>query len=530
MAKYIIFEYMSAPMLSLLSAVAFAAALPNEILPFGNGFLGLVALIPFYHALRIAPDRRTAIGCGALFGAVSTMLSNYWLANFGEFSAWTLGGPTVGYIGYNALLAVILFTLLRAPTKLRPIAFALAWSGYELLKSIGYLGYPWGLAAYSFGDSIALMQIADVTGVYGISFLIVYANASIAEIIGAGSIGSWRRVLAMPAVRHLAIVAMLFALAIGYGAYRLQNLPTAENTVRMALVQQNSDSWATGNLGSTISTLQRLSNEVLSTGEHDVLVWSENSLSLPYEEYRDGYYDRVPAELPLTEFIAQLELPLMTGSPYIPAGSTDTAWNAALLIEPGTGNVMERYGKRQLVPFAEHIPFWELPFVQHFFREVVGLRAIWTMGNEYVLFQIPSASGETVLASAPICFEDAFAGLVRQFTKKGAQVHINMTNNAWSETDSAQLQHFIAARFRAIESRRPLVRSTNSGLTTVVDIDGVPIAELPMFEAAALSVDVPIYPSDSLTVYHMAGDLFAWLAIALTAAGIVAAAYFRWEE
>ena len=165
-----------------LSAVLFAAALPNEVANYGVPALGLVALIPLYAALREASEMRVALWVGGVYGALSTVLSNYWLANFGEFAVWTLGGPTVAYVVYNMLLAAVLRTLMRLPDRLRPPAFAAAWAGYELLKSIGYLGHPWGLAAYSFGGVLRMQQIADITGVYGLSFVIVYANAVLAEI------------------------------------------------------------------------------------------------------------------------------------------------------------------------------------------------------------------------------------------------------------------------------------------------------------------------------------------------------------
>lgn len=524
---------MKAPLLAILSAVAFSAALPNEFVHYGSPLVGLVALVPLYAAFRISPDMATAVRSGAVFGAISTMLSNYWLANFGEFSVWTLGGPTLGYIGYNMLLATILYTLMRLPSRFRPLAFTAAWTGYELLKSIGYLGYPWGLAAYSFGDSIALMQIADITGVYGLTFLVVYANASIGELLfretvanpgGSGVL----RIASSSAVRHLATAGILFALALGYGQFRLSDLPDETNTVDAVLVQQNSDSWS-GNLGSAIATLQRLSSDALEEGSHDILVWSENSLSLPYADFRSGYYENSPASKPLTEFIAELNVPLMTGSPYRPPDPDEVAWNSALLIEPGTGNIIDRYGKQQLVPFAEHIPLWNIPFVQQFFREVVGLQAIWEPGAERVLFDIPAGSG-TVKTATPICFEDAFAPVIRDFTRDGANLFINLTNNAWSQTDSAQYQHFVAARFRTIESRRTLVRSTNSGLTSVVGIDGRIRDSLPMFEAAALEVEVPVYQQDSLTVYHTIGDLFAWLMLALTAVCIAWIGVREWID
>ncbi len=462
-------------------------------------------------------------------------LSNYWLANFGELAVWTLGGPTVAYAVYNMLLAAVLRTLMRLPDRLCPPAFAAAWTGYELLKSIGYLGYPWGLAAYSFGGALRMQQIADITGVYGLSFVIVYVNAVLAEIILYGA-SIWIREAKprraaeerIPArlIRHLMLATALFAATAAYGEYRLTQRRVPVDEIRAVLVQQNTDSWRPGNLDVAVSVLQGLSAAALADGEHDLLVWSENSLSLPYREERDEFFWQYPQPVSLAEFIASLEVPLLTGSPYLPRESSENVWNAVVLIEPGSGELLERYGKRRLVPFAEHIPLWEFAPVRTFFRNVVGLRTVWSPAEETVLFELPTRQG-SVKAGVPIIFEGAFAPLTREFTRAGAQLLINMTNNSWPQTESAQYQQFVVTRFRAIEARRPLLLATISGLTSAVDITGEKLAKLPMFEEGALEVPAPIYESNSFTVYHRIGDLFAWLMVATTVLFTVKAAVKR---
>jgi apolipoprotein N-acyltransferase len=453
-------------------------------------------------------------------------LSNYWLANFGDFAIWTLGGPVVGYTVYNAVLAVVLYRLLQLPIRLRPLAFAAAWAGYELLKSSGYLAYPWGLAAYSFGDVLLMQQIADVTGVYGLSFLVVYANAALAEL----ALDTVRPVLPRPetadrgmaprVARHVWIAIALFAVAAGYGHIRLWGRPEPVDTIRAALVQPNIDPWQFGNLSETLTTLQRLSEEALERGDHDLLVWSETSLSIPYREYRRGYYDRNPDHQPFTEFLSSLDVPLLTGSPYIHVGPTDRIWNAVILIDPDTGDLLERYGKRHLVPFAEHVPLWELEPVRQFFQNVVGLTAVWSPADERVLFDVPTRHG-SALAAVSISFEGAFAPLARDSTRGGAQLLINMTNNSWSRTESAQYQQFVVTRFRAIEARRTLMISTVSGLTALVDWDGTKLDSIPMFEEGALVVDAPIYESRSRTIYHLWGDSVGWAMIAVAMASLL---------
>ncbi len=507
---------MKTVLLALTSSVFFPLALPNEILLFGSPLLGLVALSPLYAAFVLAPDRRTAIIAGIIFGAISTALGNFWLANFGDFSVWTLGGPIVGYIGYNWLLALALYAVTRLRTDLRPLLFASVWTAYEFLKSIGYLGYPWGLAAYPFADLVVFTQIADLTGVYGVTFVAVYLQSLAGEAVLRFSHQEpdSHRVT----YRH-AVFALILVLSVAmYGVIRLNDQPATDTRLRVALVQQNSDSWETGNEEQTLRTLIRLSQDALRRYDPDLLIWSETSLRLPYVTYADSWFERVPQDVSIRDFLRDSPVPLLTGSPYLPHGRGGIAWNASMLLEPD-GSVSAVYGKRQLVPFAESVPFWEWEPMQRFYLEMVGIQAVWEPGDRMTIFEIPGRDGP-VYAATPICFEDAFAGVVRAFHRAGADVLLNLTNNAWSETDSAQTQHFTAARFRSIETRLPLVRSTNAGLTSIVDRHGRLQDSIPMFEEGVLFAEVPIYRGQGLTVYSTVGDVFAVGMLGITIASI----------
>ena len=118
---------------------------------------------------------------GVVFGGVSTALSNFWLMFFQGFSVWTYGGTILGYVGFNALLFPFLRGFSRIGGRFRPFLLASAWCVYEYFKSIGFLGYPWGLIAYPMGGFLPLVQFVDVTGVWGLSFLMALVNALVAE-------------------------------------------------------------------------------------------------------------------------------------------------------------------------------------------------------------------------------------------------------------------------------------------------------------------------------------------------------------
>ena len=197
----------------------------------------------------------------------------------------------------------------------------------------------------------------------------------------------------------------------------------------------------------------------------------------------------------------------MTGSPYRTDGGEFAIHNAVLLLG-SNGEIQQWYGKQQLVPFAEYVPFWESPIVQSFFQEVVGIGAIWAPGPGVRLFTIDREGGSPIQVGTPICFEDAFAYITRRFVRSGADVLINLTNNAWSLTDSAQLQHLVAARFRAVETRRSLIRSTNAGFTGVIDPWGRVTSWLPMFEEGYLIAEVPVYTPVTIPLYVRWGEYF----------------------
>ncbi len=526
--------------LTLLSAVLFPLALPSELFAYGNAFLGIWALSFFYMALRLADSPREASLHGVLFGAVSTAIANYWLMYFGQFSAWTLGGVIAGYTGYNAVLAPILWYFLRSPLRYRPVLFAFAWTGYEYLKSVGFLAYPWGLSAYPFNTLLPLTQMVDVTGIWGLCFLADLANALAAELLlaywfpgseasspagtyptaGAGapsgatvragaavglSAGSARHAALRTIAGHAIFLAAVLVMVLVYGFLRLALPIPVVNHFSAVLVQQNSDSWIQGNDVETLRTAENLSRQGIERLGHtpDVVVWSETSLRYPFTQGRNFYLQN-PSDDPFIPFVRSLGTYLVTGSPYLVDSRWD-AMNAVILLDP-QARMVEYYGKQHLVPFAESFPFWDVPFVRSFVQNAIGLEAIWVPGRRYTVFTVPLRSGGKLSFGTPICFEDAFGYLCRNFVRHGAQVLINLTNNSWSNTNSAQIQHFVAARFRSIENRITLVRSTNSGLTSVVDAYGRVIASLPMFRQDVLPVEIPIYRTATPTIYTRFGD------------------------
>ncbi len=516
--------------LPLLSALLLAVALPNELLPLGSPIFGIVALAPLLLAIYRSRSAGQAAALGALFGGTSTLLTSFWLLFFQSFSVWTLGGVTLAYVGFNALLGPFLWAAGRVPVAYRPFAVACTWALYEYLKSVGFLGYPWGLIAYPVHDILPLVQIAELTGVWGLSLLMALVNALVAEWLAGGAPGGrWRRPSPLreawryPVVRSTALGATLVAGALVFGWIALARPLERTATADLALIQHNSNPWESRDLAGTVSTLQRLTDRAIAAapGNPDIVVWSETALSRPILG-SEGYFSRVPAERPLLPYLQRLDTHLLTGVPWVLDSEPLQAMNAAMLAGPGL-HQPRHYGKQHPVPFAESVPFWEVPFVRRFFTEVIGLHAVWQSGTEATIFEVPLRAGGTLRFATPICFEDAFSALGRQFVNAGADAFINITNDAWSRTVTAEMQHLVAAKLRAVENRRVLVRGTNGGVTTVIDPHGRTLAQAPLLQEAFLREQVPIYRGPR-TVYTQLGDVLPIpLALVVLAALLVTA-------
>lgn len=505
--------------LVLLAAVLLPLALPNELFKTGNPALGPFCIAPIFVAVSLAPTFGSAAALGVVFGAVSTALSSFWLMFFQEFSIWTYGGVIVGYAGYNALLFAFLRGFSHVSRRYRPFVFAMAWALYEYFKSVGFLGYPWGLVAYPVSDWLPLVQFIDTTGIWGLSFLAALANALVAEwamyawnaappLADVNRQGSLRLVWRSMLVRDATFFGIVLAVVLGYGFFRIAQPEPAARTVNLLLVQQNLDPWDSGKAraGGTLIN-QDLTRQGLAGAGFpvDLVAWSETSVMDAYVT-QDRRFDRKSS---MVTFAQEAGTPILFGGVIVVDARRNMYMNGVILISP-EGEIVDTYGKMHPVPFAESIPFFTFPPVQWFFTRVVGVWFPWVQGVRFTIFRVPLSSGGELAFGAPICFEDAFSDLCRRFVLKGADLWMNLTNDYWSKTESSEYQHFQVARFRSVENRRVLVRSTNGGVTAVVDPKGRVIAMLPMFVRATLAVSVPV-ADGALTPYTVLGDWFPWV-------------------
>ncbi|MBN2736322.1 MAG: apolipoprotein N-acyltransferase [Spirochaetales bacterium] len=491
--------------LVLLSSVAYPLSIPNEIFKYGNPLLGFIAFIPVFMALSISPTRKYSAFLGAIFGLISSLLAYYWLKNFGNYSFYTLGGVTFAYVLFKAWLFTVLHAFTRFSPRYRPFLLAIGWGFYEYLKSVGFLGFPWALMPHSIHQILPLVQLADITGIWGLSFLMALANAIGAEImLQLPYLKNQTRRLFLS--RQVLVMVAYFFLAMLYGFIRLGiDIPVIK-TADMVLVQQNRDPWRPDALNESLLDAMDLSETGINAKPQkpDLVAWNETAFNWFIEGFRNQ-----PEERPFFGFLKEMDTFFLVGAPAYKKNTRDVM-NSTLLMNP-QGEVLDLYGKIHPVPLAESNPLWDIPAVKKFFQEVVGVYGVWTTGDEYTVFEIPLRQGGVLKFSTPICFEDSFHDLLRQYIIRGADLWINMTNVSWSQTDSAEIQMFVSAKFKAIENRRTLVRSTNAGVTAIIDPWGKTLASLPLFEKGYLRYNVPVYKENHYTAYTLLGDYFPFL-------------------
>ncbi|UTC65003.1 apolipoprotein N-acyltransferase [Treponema sp. OMZ 788] len=476
-----------------ISAALFSLGIPNEILNFGSALAGFSGLVLVYYTLLNCGSHKKAAILYGFFAAFLHLMSGFWLAFFEDFAVFTLGASTLTYFFMPIPFGFLMYHALQKNKNLRPFYFAGMWLLWEFSKSTGFLAYPWGTTPMICFNLKPFIQFVDITGVWGLSFLVPLIAGCLGELlqhyaVSANSAGFFN---GLKEIKKPMIFTALLVLIINiYGIKILSTEMQPKTFLNTVIVQQNADPWDNSQFEENIQTSQTLSRKAVfnANKKPDLIVWSESSLVVPYKDNED-FYRFIPYSGPFTRFLAEIGTPIVVGSPYIDGKKH---FNAAYLLSP-KGEILDIYSKIKLVPFAEYIPFVDNPLVASFFDKLVGFSSGWNPGTEYKMFSIKNSEGHTVNFTVPICFEDAFPSVCLNLHNTGSEVLINITNDSWSKTKSAEYQHFVIAHFRAIELRTTLVRSTNSGYSAVVGPKGQILADMPLFEADSLYTEVPIY-------------------------------------
>ena len=492
--------------LVFLSAVMNALAFPSFLRIAGIPVLGYVCLVPLFLCLSEAP-LSWGIFYGTLAGVLQTMITNYWL---GTFNLLTLQFVSVvAMVEYIPFMAATL-PILRRSRGAGFLVFPAAWTVFDWLRSMGFLGYPWGMLGTSQYSVIPMIQIASLTGVWGVTFVTTLCNAVIAWYTRAAL--QRRSVGAAAGI----VLAAALAVTLGWAGVRAigEGRPRAAapgSSVRLALVQQDDDP-RKSDYRAVFDVLRGLTGRALQS-DPDLVVWSETAFVPNIRRWSREDPATYPYAALVRDFLAWQKKTgrwLLTGNDDYSlvtrsGGEVERLdYNGSVLFSP-QGERVETYHKIHLVPFTESFPFKkQLPEIYTLLQNFDAY--LWEPGDRRVVFHHPLFSFST-----PICFEDVFPNDVRLFVKAGADVILNLSNDYWSLTEAEGMQHAANSIFRAVENGRPVARAAASGLTCLVDTWGHIVARSPFYEESLLVVDVPVSAMRT-TLYTAWGD---WFPVAL---------------
>lgn len=411
-----------------------------------------------------------------------------------------------------ALFAFGSYYLKRIPFAW-PFAAACLWVGLEIvhqLIALKFMAFPWFVLGYTQFNFIYLIQISSYTGVYGVSFMVAFTSLVCGYLV-----------LKMPRVLKvfyftLAFCLMLFVLSFGHKVIKeqLNYLQASPHTLRVALMQPYTHKLHIEGRSEDVVYTIAGQLEALKDKKASLIIWPESSLpgDLLQNEYAD-YIQEQSAELKAWQLFGGTE------------EDGDKQYVAAVLVNE-TG-VTDDYKKTKLVPFGEFLPF---KFLLGGFYEnngITALTGVFTPGSEpgKTLKIIVPAQGkikkEEYTFGTEICFESIFPSVYRAQAENGAEFFVNISNDGWFLESAAPYQHLRANVFRAVENRRPLLRSTNTGISAWIDSLGKIRFETGLNRQESSVFNFVFKDRDTKTFYTLHGDVFAYGCLAFAAALVI---------
>ena len=476
--------------------------------PFFNfKFLAWIALVPLFFSLENQNIKERFLK-GYIFGFVFFFGTLYWL--FGI----TVPG-TIAVVLYLSIAPAIFTSICRYRNAMQYAVIApAAWVLSEYLRAHIFTGFPWVLLGHSQSFNLSVIQIADITGVYGVSFLIILVN-----------VGIYFTLKKTPNRFYvLFFIFLIFVITASYGYNRMRiQYPSQE--LKISAIQGNipqEDKWDPANKQAIFRKYRTLTLNAIEKDKSDFILWPETAVVGFLE---DDTFLRKGVE----NIAKENNVYILTGT----LRETDKGfYNSATLVS-NEGKLVDSYDKIRLVPFGEFIPFRKsLSWIRNIINRPIGE---FERGTDFKVFRfrvidtVKSSKGiqkttEFFKFSVLICYEDIFPELARKFVQNGAKFLVNITNDAWFGKTSAPYQHMQGSIFRAIENRVPVVRAANTGVSCIIDHRGKVIK---MVNRNGQEIFVDGYVSGVIktisakTVYTKFGDVFAWICIVIVLMGFI---------
>ncbi|MEO7100656.1 MAG: apolipoprotein N-acyltransferase [Luteolibacter sp.] len=461
----------------IAAAVASGLLVAGACPPLDLTWLAWVGMLPLLWALWSIDGKRAGskgFGIGYLAGLVACLIQFNWVASVSWLGAILLPMYLAVYWGLFGIFAA----KFGCRGKDLTVAFCTGavWAGTELLRGWVITGISWNVLGVAFHDTPLMAQAADLLGVVGLSMALVFFQAVVVQVLK-------RRTWV-----HLGVAAAVMGLIAIYGFVRIKMEDSTESIrLRTLLVQLNIPMDASQMLWTDLQMHQAYEDETLKGLQAakpfpDWVMWPECALTGRILRTDDGGWGmwqinhdtiaqvRTAGPFQLIYGVNELEAE-KDGDNLVPK-LKGKAWNSLAVMSPNDD--LQTYRKEHLVIFGETIPFIDsLPFLKKIYEEQSGAEfgGSFTPGDKFD--PLPIAVGDKTVGAIPtICFEDSVPRLTRKFVRPGPQVIINVTNDGWFKQSAAAAQHFEYARFRAIEFRRPMLRSANSGVSAAIDSTG----------------------------------------------------------
>lgn len=438
--------------LCLLSSVLLILAFPKT----DFWLLSWVGLIPLFSALE-GQNFRVSFGLAYLCGFIFFSATLYWFVYVTVVGAILLWAYLAVYFGIFGL-GYSFFA--RQKTLKKIFTLSSLWVILEFTRAHFLTGFDWSSLGYSQYKNLTMIQIADVAGAYGVSFLILWVNIFLKEILVA-----LRRRSIVLLRNEIILTAVVIAAVFLYGVFQLSSRPNVNTSAAasIAVIQPNIPQgikWQDTVFELILDKHIDLTRKA-ALDHPQLIIWPETAFTdLLKSLGRENLFEYNAGFERIKNLAVDLGIPILLGAVV---QEQDKYYNSALLVPP-QGQIDQRYDKVHLVPFGEYIPWRSFfPFLAHFIPI-----ADFTPGQEWTVFR----QGQGVPFSILICFEDTIASLARRFVRQGASILINITNDAWFEDTKAPFMHLQSCVFRTIENRRPMVRSANTGVSCFIDEHG----------------------------------------------------------
>jgi len=425
--------------LPLLSAVLTTLSLPSSSL----GFLAWIALVPLLFALR---QRGLLAGAllGWLFGYAFGAGSFYWMNQIPDLNAARFALLLTAFSFYYLVFGFLYALASRSLGSWMIVGAPVLWVALEYARgSLSFLASPWNFMAHSQHQALAMIQIADLTGAYGVSFILLMANQLVSQLpeLRAARRWQWR---AQGAALGLAIAGTLV-----YGGYKLADVPAAGRVLRVTLVQANvtvRSKMSAKEQMAHLAAYGRLTRQA-EEQKPDLIVWPSSSLPGPIDFWIVRLY--------VNHVANRAGIPLLVGGAggdkfappregYLPFS------NSEFLISP-MGKLEGQYNKVHLTPFSEQVP---LQGLVSWPRWMTTLEKSFVPGDGYTLFNVGQAS-----FGAPICWENVFPDVFRRFVLGGANFMVSVTNESVFGATAGPYQTLAMNAFRAVENRVAVARA-----------------------------------------------------------------------